>query len=66
MQRLKGIKNSVIIDDSYNASPEAVKAALQTLLRFSKGSKIALLGNMNELGALSEEAHREVGGMCMP
>ncbi len=66
MQRLKGIKNSTIIDDSYNASPDAVKAAVRTLIRLPAPQKIALLGNMNELGGVSEEAHREVGAMCLP
>lgn len=66
MQRLRGIKNATIIDDSYNASPDAVKASLRTLLRMPASQKIALLGNMNELGALAEEAHREVGELCQP
>ena len=64
MQSLKGIKSSTIIDDSYNASPEAVKAALETLYRIDAPQKIALLGNMNELGVFSEEAHREIGAFC--
>jgi UDP-N-acetylmuramoyl-tripeptide--D-alanyl-D-alanine ligase len=67
---LKGIKNSTIIDDTYNASPEATKAAIQILTNFdvemSGAKKIALLGNMNELGVFSEEAHKEVGGLCRP
>lgn len=66
MQRLKGIKNSVIIDDSYNASPEATKAALDTLYRINAPHKIALLGNMNELGEYSHEAHSEIGRYCDP
>lgn len=66
MQRLKGIKNSLIIDDSYNASPEATKAALKTLLRLESPQKIALLGNMNELGRLSATAHTEIGELCKP
>lgn len=66
MQRLAGISNSVIIDDSYNASPDAVQAALETLYRMSAPQKIALLGNMNELGGFSEEAHRQIGQMCEP
>lgn len=66
MQRLNGIKNSTIIDDSYNASPEAVKAALETLYRIDAPQKIALLGNMNELGEYSKDAHTEVGAFCDP
>lgn len=66
MQTLAGINNSRIIDDTYNASPEAVKAALLTLQRLDAPQKIALLGNMNELGDYSEQAHREVGRLCDP
>ncbi len=66
MQKLEGIKNSVIIDDSYNASPEATRAALNTLIRLSAQQKIALLGNMNELGKFSSNAHTEIGEMCKP
>lgn len=67
MQRLKGIKNSVILDETYNASPDAVKAALDSLYEFqAKGQKIAILGNMNELGQASESAHREIGEYCDP
>jgi UDP-N-acetylmuramoyl-tripeptide--D-alanyl-D-alanine ligase len=66
MQRLQGIKNSIIIDDSYNASPEAMKIALDTLYSFEAPKKIAILGMMNELGAISEEEHRKVGRYCDP
>lgn len=66
MQRLAGIKDSTIIDDSYNASPEAVKLALQSLYQMDAPQKIALLGNMNELGDHSKDAHTEIGGLCDP
>jgi UDP-N-acetylmuramoyl-tripeptide--D-alanyl-D-alanine ligase len=66
MQRLAGIKGSVIIDDTYNASPDAVKAALNTLYRIQAPQKIALLGNMNELGTFSPSAHTEIGEYCDP
>lgn len=66
MQRLNGISGSLIIDDSYNASPDAMKAALETLYRLDAPQKIALLGNMNELGKLSAEAHIEIGKLCDP
>lgn len=67
MQRLKGIKGSVILDETYNASPDAVMAALDSLYEFqAKGQKIAILGNMNELGSFSEQAHRQVGAYCQP
>ncbi len=66
MQLLKGILGSSIIDDTYNASPEAAKAALETLYRIDAPQKIALLGNMNELGQFSPDAHTEVGSLCDP
>lgn len=66
MQILKGIKNSTIIDDSYNASPLAVKAALSTLYECQAPQRIALLGMMNELGAQSQESHEEIGKLCNP
>lgn len=66
MQKLEGLNNSVIIDDTYNASPDAVKAALDTLYRLSAKQKIAILGNMNELGSFSAAAHKEIGQLCDP
>lgn len=59
---IKGIKNTWIIDDSYNASPQSAKVALDILADMQTGGqKIAVFGDMLELGALSEEAHQEVG-----
>ncbi len=66
MQRLAGIEDSLILDESYNASPAAVKSALDGLYMLKAQQKIALLGNMNELGKFSEDAHREVGEYCDP
>lgn len=66
MQRLRGINGSLIIDDSYNASPEAAKAALDTLYQIDAPQRIAVLGMMNEMGGYSERAHREVGAYCDP
>ena len=62
MQKIKGIKNSIIIDDTYNSSPEALKKAIQALINFSFGQrKIIVLGDMLELGQDSEKLHRQVG-----
>lgn len=59
---LPGIKGSFIIDDTYNSSPVAALAALDTLQSLRTGGrKIALLGDMLELGKFSAEAHRTVG-----
>jgi len=64
VQLLKGDNDSLIIDDTYNASPAAVKAGLDVLYAAKATHRIALLGNMNELGAYSKEAHIEVGKYC--
>ncbi len=66
MQRLQGINDSIILDDTYNSSPEAVKAALDTLYKIDAPQKITLLGNMNELGSYSDSAHIEIGKYCDP
>jgi len=62
MRIIEGIKGSLIIDDSYNSSPAAVFAALQTLKEI-KGfkHKIAVLGDMLELGRFSKDAHTAAG-----
>lgn len=66
MRLLSGTKSSAIIDDSYNASPDAVKAALDVLYSLDAPQRIAVLGSMNEMGEYSERAHREVGEYCDP
>lgn len=60
MNPLPGKNGSLIIDDSYNASPEAVLAALETL-ESMPGRKIAILGGMNELGPDSVKYHEKIG-----
>lgn len=66
MQKLKGFKNSVIIDDTYNASPKAVQMALDALYAYPGVQRIAILGMMNELGNLSEMEHKKIGKYCDP
>ncbi len=59
-----GIKNTMLLDDSYNAQPQAMKKAIHELAKFpvEAGSKrIAALGEMLELGDLAEKEHREIG-----
>lgn len=61
---LPGIKRTVIVDDTYNSSPRASELALKTFraLPLEGGARrIAVLGDMFELGALTEESHRRIG-----
>ena len=62
MRLLDGIKHTKIIDDTYNSSPLAALAAVQTLVRLkSEGVKWAVMGDMLELGRESEAEHRSLG-----
>ncbi len=56
----KSVRGISILDDSYNANPDSMVAALETLGRMP-GRRIAVLGQMNELGAESLRGHRRVG-----
>jgi UDP-N-acetylmuramoyl-tripeptide--D-alanyl-D-alanine ligase len=55
-----GPKNSLIIDDTYNANPESMMAALN-LLDDLQGRHVAVLGDMLELGHVEEASHRLIG-----
>ena len=50
-----------VIEDCYNASPDSMRAALDVLKDQPAERRVALLGDMLELGSVSEEAHRQVG-----
>ena len=52
-----------LLDDCYNANPQSMAASLRVLAA-SEGKKVAVLGDMKELGALTERAHREMGELC--
>jgi UDP-N-acetylmuramoyl-tripeptide--D-alanyl-D-alanine ligase len=65
MKVLLGINDSTIIDDTYNSSPVAAEAAVETLGKVSTpGRKIAVLGDMLELGRHTDEAHRKLGELA--
>lgn len=66
MNILRGLKEAVIIDDTYNSSPLAAESALRALYQMSVPQKVVVLGSMNELGDLSAAAHEAVGAMCDP
>ena len=60
--QIKEIGGVQFLDDSYNANPDSMKAALRTLVELdAEGKRIAVLGEMRELGTESERGHREVG-----
>lgn len=55
-------KNGIVfIEDCYNASPDSVKAGINTLMTVNADRRIAVLGDMLELGDYSEKAHRDCG-----
>jgi len=57
----KFIRGIRILDDSYNANPDSMIAALRTLVEMPANRRIAVLGQMNELGAESARGHSQVG-----
>lgn len=67
MRLLAGVEGSLLIDDSYNASPEAMAAALTTLFDLEvPGKKYAILGQMSELGTAAVDWHERIGRMIIP
>ena len=60
-QRVKIVNSIRFIEDCYNASPDSQQAALRMLSTVQAKRKIAVLGDMLELGAISDEAHKNAG-----
>ena len=60
---IEGIKKSWIIDDTYNAAPASTRLALETLRDIPAKRKIAVLGDMLELGSYSVDAHKTIGDL---
>lgn len=58
------IKGFTVIDDSYNANPASMKAALSSLSLVSGGRRVAILGDMKELGVDSKQDHYQVGAFA--
>lgn len=62
LRLIDGAKNTLILDDTYNSSPVALRAALETLQELKvEGRKIAVIGDMRELGVYSAEEHKKAG-----
>ncbi|MFA6314751.1 MAG: UDP-N-acetylmuramoyl-tripeptide--D-alanyl-D-alanine ligase [Candidatus Paceibacterota bacterium] len=65
MRILEGVNDSILIDDTYNSSPDAAVSALETLRDLDcTGDKIAVLGDMMELGKYAGEEHRKIGDLA--
>jgi UDP-N-acetylmuramoyl-tripeptide--D-alanyl-D-alanine ligase len=64
MRFLAGIHHSTLIDDSYNASPIAMRSAIETVASIKAKRKVAIIGDMRELGDFTQEAHREIGELA--
>ncbi|RQD66909.1 MAG: UDP-N-acetylmuramoyl-tripeptide--D-alanyl-D-alanine ligase [Tindallia sp. MSAO_Bac2] len=55
------IQGADVVNDAYNANPDSMKAAVHFISKYPAKRKIAVLGDMYELGEYAEEAHREIG-----
>ncbi len=61
LQKKAGVSGAVVIDDSYNANPDSLRAAIDVLAAMP-GKKILVLGDMGEVGEAAAQYHDEVGG----
>lgn len=61
---LAQVPDGLVLDDCYNALPPSMEAALQFLSELGGARRVAVLGDMLEMGPASEEAHREVGRLA--
>ncbi len=61
MHLVPGVKGTMLIDDTYNASPEAVTSAIQVLAGLPLSRKLVVLGDMLELGHETVDAHHAIG-----
>lgn len=60
LQPIAGPNGSIILDDTYNSSPSALEAAIDTLLEIPARRRVVVLGEMRELGKYSESLHRQI------
>jgi UDP-N-acetylmuramoyl-tripeptide--D-alanyl-D-alanine ligase len=61
LQRRSGRKDAVVVDDSYNANPDSVRAAVDVLAAVP-GKRIFVMGDMGEAGVAAGQFHDEIGG----
>jgi len=65
MRLLRGVGGTLLVDDSYNASPEATAAGIRTVQNLKTvGRKVFVLGDMLELGAFTQREHERVGKLA--
>lgn len=65
-QRIVQCRGITVIEDCYNASPDSMAAALSILAGLKvQGKRIAVLGDMLELGVLSQKAHEDLGCLAV-
>jgi len=60
LERKAAVNGAVVIDDTYNANPDSMKAAIDVLAK-QAGEKLLVLGDMGELGADAKKMHAEIG-----
>ncbi len=63
---IEGINESIIVDDTYNSSPVAAESAIDVMKNIKAKRKIIVLGDMLELGGMTEEAHKSIGKYLAP
>ncbi|KXG43775.1 UDP-N-acetylmuramoyl-tripeptide--D-alanyl-D-alanine ligase [Tepidibacillus decaturensis] len=64
LEKMIAKNGAILLNDVYNASPTSMKASLQLLSTFQNDKKIAVLGDMLELGEYAKEYHLEIGRVC--
>jgi UDP-N-acetylmuramoyl-tripeptide--D-alanyl-D-alanine ligase len=60
LQRKRGLNGATLIDDTYNANPDSMRAAI-TVLAKARGKKVLVMGDMGELGAGAAAMHAQIG-----
>ncbi|GAB1394173.1 UDP-N-acetylmuramoyl-tripeptide--D-alanyl-D-alanine ligase [Rhodocyclaceae bacterium] len=61
LQRKRGLNGAILIDDSYNANPDSMRAAIDVLANLP-GHRIFVMGDMGEVGEMAGQMHSEIGG----